>query len=91
MERLKLVVLICALAAVARRGAVDAVIVDGLQVGFYSSTCPQAEDVVRDIVHSEVAMNRSIAPGLIRLFFHDCFITVTIYPWAIMIIPVSTL
>ncbi|TVU11232.1 hypothetical protein EJB05_44805 [Eragrostis curvula] len=75
MERLKLVFL-CALLAVARRGAfVDAVIVDGLQVGFYSRTCPEAENVVRDVVNSEAAMDRSIPPGLIRLFFHDCFIT----------------
>ncbi|GJN28800.1 hypothetical protein PR202_gb16967 [Eleusine coracana subsp. coracana] len=72
----KLVLCLCVTLAVSRRGAVvDAVIVDGLQVGFYSRTCPEAENVVRDVVNSEVAANRSIAPGLIRLFFHDCFIT----------------
>ncbi|GJM99780.1 hypothetical protein PR202_ga16913 [Eleusine coracana subsp. coracana] len=72
----KLVLCLCVALAVSWRGAiVDAVIVDGLQVGFYSRTCPEAENVVRDVVNSEVAANRSIAPGLIRLFFHDCFIT----------------
>jgi peroxidase len=78
MERLigSLLFLIALLAVVRRPAAVDALISDGLQVGFYGNTCPVAENVVRDIVHNEVAANRSIAPGLIRLFFHDCFITV---------------
>ncbi|KAL6639880.1 hypothetical protein ACP70R_022475 [Stipagrostis hirtigluma subsp. patula] len=75
MPRLTLLFLCALLAAAAQRGAVDAVISDGLQVGFYSKTCPEAEGTVSDVVNSEMKMDRTIAPGLIRIFFHDCFIT----------------
>uniref|UniRef100_A0ACD5ZSK5 Uncharacterized protein n=1 Tax=Avena sativa TaxID=4498 RepID=A0ACD5ZSK5_AVESA len=70
-----LFVLSLVLALAPRTAVVEAVVVDGLQVGYYNLSCPEAEQVVRDVVDAEVAMNRSIAPGLIRIFFHDCFIT----------------
>jgi len=72
----RLLFLIALLASAARRGAVDASIVDGLEVGFYGQTCPDAEGAIRNVVNNEIGMTRGIAPGLIRLFFHDCFITV---------------
>ncbi|OEL37467.1 Peroxidase 5 [Dichanthelium oligosanthes] len=75
MPRHTLLFLFALVASAAQRGAVDALIVDGLQVGFYSQTCPEAEGAIRNIVNNEIGMDRSIAPGLIRLFFHDCFIT----------------
>ncbi|KAJ0700450.1 putative peroxidase [Helianthus annuus] len=46
----------------------------GTQVGFYSSTCPRVESIVRSAVESAVQANPTIAPGLLRMFFHDCFI-----------------
>ncbi|XP_031125570.1 peroxidase 44-like [Ipomoea triloba] len=45
-----------------------------LQVGFYGSTCPRAESIVREVVRTGFAKDRSITPALLRMYFHDCFV-----------------
>ncbi|KAI3823719.1 hypothetical protein L1987_05159 [Smallanthus sonchifolius] len=48
----------------------------GLQYGFYNGKC-QASDVeaiVRNTVYSKFFRDRSIAPALVRMQFHDCFV-----------------
>jgi peroxidase len=40
-----------------------------LVTGFYSSTCPQAEAIIRE--------DPTMGTALVRLFFHDCFVRVS--------------
>ncbi|KAI3774569.1 hypothetical protein L1987_49128 [Smallanthus sonchifolius] len=44
------------------------------RVGFYRTTCPRVESIVQSAVQSGVRSNPRAAPGLLRMFFHDCFV-----------------
>ncbi|KAL4360914.1 hypothetical protein GQ457_04G004000 [Hibiscus cannabinus] len=46
----------------------------GTRLGFYARTCPRAESIVRSTVQSHFRYNPAIAPGLLRMHFHDCFV-----------------
>jgi len=48
-----------------------------LQYNFYRDSCPQAEDIVRSAVTDIYFDHRDLAPSLLHLFFHDCFIKVS--------------
>ncbi|XBI89885.1 hypothetical protein VPH35_027632 [Triticum aestivum] len=45
-----------------------------LAIRHYYKTCYKAEEIVRDSVRKAVYANRGMGAGLIRLFFHDCFV-----------------
>lgn len=45
-----------------------------LRVGFYNSTCPRAELIVRQVVQKRFSSDRSITAALLRMHFHDCFV-----------------
>ena len=49
---------------------------EGLKTGFYSSSCPKAEAIVRSTVESHFNKDPTIAAGVLRLHFHDCFVQV---------------
>ncbi|KAL4614751.1 hypothetical protein ACB092_07G075800 [Castanea dentata] len=44
------------------------------RVGFYSKTCPRAESIVRSTVQTHFRSNPTVAPALLRMHFHDCFV-----------------
>ncbi|GAV64485.1 peroxidase domain-containing protein [Cephalotus follicularis] len=45
-----------------------------LEYNFYRNSCPQAEQIVRSVVQQLYKVRPSVAPALLRLVFHDCFI-----------------
>ncbi|KAG8051271.1 hypothetical protein GUJ93_ZPchr0009g96 [Zizania palustris] len=45
-----------------------------IEVGFYSDSCPDAEDIVTGAVQDAAASDPTILPALLRLQFHDCFV-----------------
>ena len=48
-----------------------------LEIGFYSKTCPQAEEIVRKEMIKIIAAAPSLAGPILRLHFHDCFVRVS--------------
>lgn len=45
-----------------------------LQVGFYRDKCPFAEAIIKKEVEESFLKDEGIAPGIVRLQFHDCFV-----------------
>ncbi|XP_044437421.1 peroxidase 4 [Triticum aestivum] len=45
-----------------------------LSAGYYDKTCPNVQRVVRRVMAYKVAGEPAIAPAILRLFFHDCFV-----------------
>jgi peroxidase len=45
---------------------------------YYDNTCPNAQNIVRSVMERSVAANPRMAPAILRLFFHDCFVNVSI-------------
>lgn len=45
-----------------------------LVADFYKTSCPNAENVITSAVNSAFNRNRTTAPGVLRIHFHDCFV-----------------
>ncbi|KAH7282233.1 hypothetical protein KP509_35G020700 [Ceratopteris richardii] len=43
-------------------------------VGFYATSCPNAETIIQQEVQSRFNSDPTISAGLLRMFFHDCFV-----------------
>ena len=63
-------VVLLALAVSAQLGA------SALSPGYYSSTCPNLESIVRGVVAQRRDATIGTIGSTIRLFFHDCFVEV---------------
>ena len=50
---------------------------DHLSVSYYDKTCPSVQDIVQSVLASKVAADQAMAPAVLRLFFHDCFVNVS--------------
>ncbi|KAK9134316.1 hypothetical protein Syun_013646 [Stephania yunnanensis] len=46
----------------------------GTRFGFYARTCPNVESIVRSTVQSHFQSDPTVAPALLRMHFHDCFV-----------------
>jgi peroxidase len=46
----------------------------GLKVGFYAHTCPEAETIVKKVIIETLFKAPTLAGPLLRMHFHDCFV-----------------
>ncbi|KAK7270976.1 hypothetical protein RJT34_26531 [Clitoria ternatea] len=54
----------------------DKVLIEpALSFNFHAKTCPQLENIVRNHLQKVFKTDNGQAPGLLRIFFHDCFVT----------------
>ncbi|RWV90155.1 hypothetical protein GW17_00047663 [Ensete ventricosum] len=44
-----------------------------LKVGFYSYSCPKAEEIIQEELHKALQEDKGIGSDLLRMHFHDCF------------------
>ncbi|XP_024979273.1 peroxidase N1-like [Cynara cardunculus var. scolymus] len=44
------------------------------RVDFYGTTCPRVQTIIQATVQSAFQTNPGVAAGLLRMFFHDCFV-----------------
>lgn len=49
---------------------------DGLNMNYYLMRCPFVEPVVKNILNRALQDDPTLAAGLVRMHFHDCFIEV---------------
>ncbi|KAL6977714.1 Peroxidase 47 [Sarracenia purpurea var. burkii] len=66
--------LVCAILVMEIIGSRLRLGVDGLRMNYYLMSCPLAEPIVKNTVTSALQSDPTLAAGLVRMHFHDCFI-----------------
>lgn len=51
-----------------------------LSFRYYRTSCPNVERIIAAEVKKAFKKDKTIAPGILRLVFHDCFVRVRILP-----------
>jgi peroxidase len=49
-----------------------------LRENYYGRSCPSAESTVRSVISQRLQQSFAVGPGTLRLFFHDCFVRVSV-------------
>ncbi|XP_024366134.1 peroxidase 71 isoform X1 [Physcomitrium patens] len=62
--------------ALAMNSIIPAAAHTGLKVGFYRHSCPQVEAIVYNSMAQSTKADDTVAPGILRMAFHDCFVRV---------------
>lgn len=47
-----------------------------LRYGFYKHSCPNVESIIYKAMKAAYEKDNTVAPGVLRLIFHDCFVRV---------------
>lgn len=63
--------------AIAMTSITPAVAHSRLKVGFYDRSCPEVETIVYNSIRQSYNADNSVAPGVLRMAFHDCFVRVS--------------
>ena len=50
----------------------------GLDLNYYKHRCPDVENIVRRTTVQYVSRQPSLAAALLRMYFHDCFVRVSL-------------
>ncbi|XP_051136038.1 putative Peroxidase 48 [Andrographis paniculata] len=50
------------------------VVIETLKYDYYNESCPLAEQIIRSSVQELQELRHNVAPALLRLVFHDCFV-----------------
>ncbi|KAL3676296.1 hypothetical protein R1sor_026244 [Riccia sorocarpa] len=45
-----------------------------LRANYYQQSCPRAESIIKQTIRNAYNSDKTIPAGLIRMFFHDCFV-----------------
>lgn len=51
----------------------------GLKMGFYKTSCPSAESIIKNTTAQYISRAPTLAAPLLRMHYHDCFVRVCMH------------